>query len=83
MVQAGLWVPRQQRASKIQQPRYRRACCGELIQVDAANNYADEFMSGYNRRFAKAPRHVFDVHRPLETDDGESRAVFQNPDCAV
>lgn len=37
--------------------------------VDAANDYADEFMADYNRRFAKAPRHDFDVHRPLETDD--------------
>lgn len=33
MVKAGFWVPRKQRAPKIQQPRYRRACCGELIQM--------------------------------------------------
>ncbi|EAA7710138.1 ISNCY family transposase [Salmonella enterica] len=198
MVKAGLWIPRKQRAPKIQQPRYRRACCGELIQIDgcdhhwfenrapactalvyvddatsrlmqlrfvksestftyfeatrgylekhgkplalysdkasvfrinnknatggdgytqfgramhelniqticantssakgrverahltlqdrlvkkrrlrgissvnAANDFADEFMADYNRRFAKEPRHDFDVHRPLETDD--------------
>ncbi|HDH0827205.1 TPA: ISNCY family transposase [Klebsiella oxytoca] len=198
MIKTGLWVPRKQRAPKIQQPRYRRACCGELIQidgcdhhwfenrapactalvyvddatsrlmqlrfvksestftyfeatrgylekhgkplalysdkasvfrinnknatggdgftqfgramhelniqticantssakgrverahltlqdrlvkelrlrgissVDAANDFADEFMADYNRRFGKAPRHDFDVHRPLETDD--------------
>lgn len=37
--------------------------------MDAANDFADEFMADYNRRFAKAPRHDFDVHRPLETDD--------------
>lgn len=198
MIKTGLWVPRKQRAPKIQQPRYRRACCGELIQIDgcdhhwfenrapactalvyvddatsrlmqlrfvksestftyfeatrgylekhgkplalysdkasvfrinnknatggdgytqfgramhelniqticantssakgrverahltlqdrlvkelrlrgissvnAANDFADEFMTDYNRRFGKAPRHDFDVHRPLETDD--------------
>jgi transposase len=198
MVKAGLWIPRKQRAPKIQQPRYRRACCGELIQIDgcdhhwfenrapactalvyvddatsrlmqlrfvksestftyfeatrgylekhgkplalysdkasvfrinnknatdgdgytqfgramhelnnqticantssakgrverahltlqdrlvkelrlrgissmdSANDYAYEFMADYNQRFAKAPRHDFDVHRPLETDD--------------
>ncbi|CAI2418491.1 Uncharacterised protein [Serratia proteamaculans] len=34
MVKAGLWIPHKQRAPKIQQPRYRRACCGELIQID-------------------------------------------------
>lgn len=198
MIKTGLWVPRKQRAPKIQQPRYRRACCGELFQidgcdhhwfencapactalvyvddatsrlmqlrfvksestftyfeatrgylekhgkplalysdkasvfrinnknatggdgytqfgramhelniqticantssakgrverahltlqdrlvkelrlrgissVDAANDFVDEFMTDYNRRFGKAPRHDFDVHRPLETDD--------------
>ncbi len=57
-----------------------------ISSVDAANDFADEFMADYNRRFAKAPRHDFDVHRPLETDDdlaafshGANRAVFQNP----
>ncbi len=33
MDKAGRWLPRKQRAPKIQQPRYRRACCGELIQI--------------------------------------------------
>lgn len=33
MVKAGLWIPRKQHAPKIQQPRYRLACCGELIQI--------------------------------------------------
>jgi hypothetical protein len=32
MVAGGLWVPRRLRAPKIQQPRSRRACLGELIQ---------------------------------------------------
>lgn len=35
MMQSGLWIPHRHRASKIQQPRYRRACVGELIQIDA------------------------------------------------
>lgn len=34
MVKAG---PRKQRAPKIQQPRYRRACCGELMQMHELN----------------------------------------------
>lgn len=40
-----------------------------ISSVDAANEYTDEFMDDYNRRFAKVPRHDFDVHRPLEHDD--------------
>ncbi len=34
MVDAGMWVPRKQRPPKVYQPRNRRACCGDLIQID-------------------------------------------------
>jgi hypothetical protein len=37
--------------------------------MDAANAFAEEFMNDYNRRFAKAPRQKFDVHRELNVDD--------------
>lgn len=37
MVRAGLWIPRKMRAPRIQQPRYRRACFGELIQIDGCD----------------------------------------------
>lgn len=40
-----------------------------ISAVDEANAYVNEFMDDYNRRFAKAPRHDFDVHRPLENHD--------------
>ncbi len=39
MVKAGFWIPRKQRAPRIQQPRYRRACCGELIQIDGCDHH--------------------------------------------
>ncbi|VUS84084.1 hypothetical protein SB6424_05445 [Klebsiella pasteurii] len=35
----------------------------------AANAFAGEFMADYNRRFAKPPRHDFDVHRSLENNE--------------
>jgi hypothetical protein len=38
MVAGGLWVPRRLRAPKIQQPRSRRACLGELIQIDGCDH---------------------------------------------
>ena len=38
MVDAGLWVPRRQRPPKIYQPRARRACLGELIQIDGSEH---------------------------------------------
>ena len=38
MVRAGLWIPRKMRAPRIQQPRYRRACVAELIQVDGCDH---------------------------------------------
>lgn len=175
MTRAGLWIPRKQRAARIPQPRYRRPCTGELIQIDGCDHdwfegrgpactalvyvddatsrimellfvksestfsyfeatrryivkhgkplalYSDKagvfrvnnksatggdghtqfgramyelniqticaetseakgrverahltaegYIADYNRRFGKVPRHDFDVHRPLETDD--------------
>lgn len=38
MMQSGLWIPRRHGAPKIQQPRYRRACVGELIQIDGCDH---------------------------------------------
>ncbi|WP_225617035.1 ISNCY family transposase [Variovorax sp. 38R] len=38
MTAAGLWTPRKQRAAKIHQPRNRRACVGELIQIDGSDH---------------------------------------------
>lgn len=38
MIATGLWMPRRQRPPRIQQPRYRRACFGELIQVDGCDH---------------------------------------------
>ncbi|MGO4579608.1 ISNCY family transposase [Cupriavidus sp. 2TAF22] len=38
MVSAGLWVPRKQRPPKVYQPRNRRACLGELIQIDGCDH---------------------------------------------
>jgi transposase len=38
MIQAGLWRTRAQRKPKIQQPRPRRPCFGELIQIDGSDH---------------------------------------------
>jgi transposase len=38
MMNAGLWVPRRQRPPKIYQPRTRRSCLGELIQIDGSEH---------------------------------------------
>ena len=38
MTEAGLWVPRRQRPPKIYQPRARRACLGELVQIDGSDH---------------------------------------------
>ena len=38
MTQAGLWVPHKQRPPKVYQPRARRACLGELIQIDGSDH---------------------------------------------
>ena len=37
-IAAGLWVPRRDRPPKVYQPRNRRACLGELIQIDGSDH---------------------------------------------
>lgn len=38
MIAAGLWVPRMQRARRSYPPRPRRACPGELVQLDGSDH---------------------------------------------
>jgi hypothetical protein len=38
MMAAGLWIPRKDRPAKVYQPRNRRACLGELIQIDGSDH---------------------------------------------
>ena len=38
MRDAGLWIPRRQRPPKLHQPRNRRACLGELVQIDGSDH---------------------------------------------
>ncbi|CAD6561184.1 hypothetical protein LMG24235_07210 [Paraburkholderia sabiae] len=35
---AGLWIPRRERPPKVYQPRNRRACLGELVQIDGSDH---------------------------------------------
>ena len=36
MAEAGIWLTRANRLPKVHQPRYRRACFGELVQIDGS-----------------------------------------------
>ena len=38
MTQAGLWIPRKLRPPRVHQPRPRRTCTGELIQIDGSEH---------------------------------------------
>jgi hypothetical protein len=38
MIDDGLWIPRARREPRIQQPRRRRPCRGELIQIDGCDH---------------------------------------------
>ncbi len=38
MINDGLWIPRSDREPRIQQPRRRRSCRGELIQIDGSDH---------------------------------------------
>jgi hypothetical protein len=38
-IAVGLWIPRKLRPPKIHQPRMRRACLGELVQIDGCDHH--------------------------------------------
>jgi len=38
MTEDGLWIPRARREPRIQQPRHRRPCRGELVQIDGSDH---------------------------------------------
>ena len=38
MIVDGLWTPRRQRDRRVQQPRRRRVCLGELVQIDGSDH---------------------------------------------
>ncbi len=38
LIDAELWVPRTARSRRVYQPRHRRACVGELIQIDGCDH---------------------------------------------
>jgi hypothetical protein len=38
MIDAEIWVTRRSRAGRVHQPRHRRACVGELIQIDGCDH---------------------------------------------
>jgi len=46
MVEAGLWTPRKLRDRRVHQPRQRRACRGELIQIDGCDHRWFEASAG-------------------------------------
>ena len=39
MIEDNLWVPRKQRLKRAYQPRYRRNCYGELVQIDGSSHH--------------------------------------------
>jgi hypothetical protein len=39
MIEDGLWLDRKQRRKRVHQPRYRRECVGELVQIDGCEHW--------------------------------------------
>lgn len=46
MIDAGIWTPRAAKRAGLHQPRERRACLGELVQIDGSRH---EWFEGRNR----------------------------------
>jgi hypothetical protein len=39
MIEAGIWADRRQRRQRVHQPRHRRECVGELVQIDGCEHW--------------------------------------------
>src|SRR3984893_15257123 len=39
MIEAGIWADRKQRRKQVHQPRHRRECLGELVQIDGCEHW--------------------------------------------
>jgi len=39
MIDDGIWLTRRQRKKRVQQPRHRRDCYGELVQIDGSDHH--------------------------------------------
>ena len=39
MIEAGIWADRKQRRRQVHQPRHRRECVGELVQIDGCEHW--------------------------------------------
>jgi transposase len=62
MIAEGIWLPRVQRAARAHPPRHRRACLGELVQIDGCDHEWFE---------SRAPRCVLLVY----VDDATGRLM--------
>ena len=56
MLDAGLWADRVKRRGRVYQPRYRRECVGELVQVDGSEHWWFEDPSSRRPRSAAGSR---------------------------
>lgn len=54
MIADGLWVPHARRKPQVYQPRYRRDCLGELIQIDGSHHERDR--DGQRERSKSMPK---------------------------
>ena len=74
MIAEGIWLPRSQRASRPHPPRARRACLGELVQIDGCDHEWFE---------SRAPRCVALVYvddatgRLMQLRFAESESTFE------
>lgn len=73
MTADGLWVPYSRRKPRVHQPRYRRDCLGELVQIDGSPH---DWFEG------RAPKHCLPVliddatGRLMHLRFGETESVF-------
>ena len=70
LIEEGLWATRAQRRRQVHQPRARRECYGELIQIDGSEHrWFENRGPACTLLFGRPALNPHDAHRPLRPDE--------------
>jgi hypothetical protein len=79
MVAEGLWIARKKRQRKIYQPRYRRDCVGELVQIDGSEHRWFEARKWACRDASRLMSHHLNASPPSAAERDVPRATPPRP----
>lgn len=78
MTSDGLWVPHARRKSRVYQPRHRRDCLGELIQIDGSHH---DWFEGRIHDSSRSGIFLNERCKPAQDPSGRYRPPSYHTSC--